>query len=259
MSTHYGSKINKLISEWPKGTVSTVCYLRSCGFSRKLLNKYKNSRWLAPLGHGAYTLFNDRVEWMGALYPLQTQLHLDLHAGGKTALEMKGYAQYLGGKIKTVFLYGRQGSKLPTWFKRHEWGVEMVSAMTKLFPKGYNEGLSEYREREFAIIISAPERAAMEMLYHVPGKVSFEEALLVMENLSALRSPLVQDLLLNCNSVKVRRLFMYMAEKHAYPWVAQVDTSKVDFGQGNRSIVANGTLDKKYKITVPRSSGEEPV
>jgi hypothetical protein len=259
MSTQNGSKINKLISGWPKGTASTVWYLQSCGFSRKLLNKYKNSRWLAPLGHGAYTLFNDKVEWMGALYPLQTQLDLDVHAGGKTALEMKGYAHYLGDKIRKVFLYGRPGTKLPAWFKEHNWGVEVVSVMTNLFPDGYNEGFSEYRERDFTVRISAPERAAMEMLYHVPGKVSFEEALLVMENLSGLRPTLVQDLLLNCNSVKVKRLFMYMAEKHAYPWVGQVDTSKVDFGRGNRSVVAHGTLDKKYKITVPKSTMEEPV
>lgn len=259
MSSHNGSKINKLISEWPKGTVSTVKYLQSRGFSRKLLNKYKNSKWLAPLGHGAYTLFNDRVEWMGALYPLQVQLDLDLHVGGKTALELKGYAHYLTDKIKTVFLYGCPATKLPTWFKKHNWGVEVISAMTNLFPNGYNEGLSEYRERDYTVKISTPERAAMEMLYHVPGKVSFEEALFVMENLSGLRPLLVQNLLLNCNSVKVRRLFMYIAEKHAYPWVEQVDTSKVAFGQGNRSIVAHGILDKKYKITVPRRSVEEPI
>lgn len=118
MSTQNGSKINKLISEWPKGTVSTVCYLQSRGFSRKLLNKYKNSGWLAPLGNGAYTLFNDTVEWMGALYSFHRQLDLDVHAGGKTALEMKGYSHYLGDKMKTVFLYGSQGTKLPTWFKK---------------------------------------------------------------------------------------------------------------------------------------------
>jgi hypothetical protein len=259
MSTHNGSKINKLISDWPKGTVSTVWYLQSHGFSRKLLNKYKNSRWLSSLGHGAYILFNNKVEWMGALYPLQMQLDLSVHAGGKTALEMKGYAHYLGDKLRTVFLYGRPGTKLPAWFKKHDWGVEIISSMTNLFPDRYNEGLSEYKEREFTIRMSAPERAAMEMLYHVPSKVSFEEALLVMENLSGLRPLLVQNLLLNCNSVKVRRLFMYMAEKHAYPWVEQVDASKVDFGGGNRSIVVHGTLDKKYKITVPRIDMGEPV
>ncbi len=259
MSTQNGSKINKLISEWPKGTVSTVWYLESHGYSRKLLTKYKNSRWLAPLGNGAYTLFNDRVEWLGALYPLQTQIDLEVHAGGRTALEMKGYAHYLSDRIRTVFLYGRPGTKLPAWFKEHDWGVKIVFVMTNLFPNGYKEGLSEYREREFTVKISAPERAAMEMLYHVPGKVSFDEALLVMENLGSLRPSLVQDLLLNCNSVKVKRLFMHMAEKHAYPWVEQVDTSKVDFGRGNRSVVPHGTLDKKYQITVPKSAEEEPV
>jgi hypothetical protein len=172
---------------------------------------------------------------------------------------MKGYAHYLGDKIRTVFLYGCPATKFPTWFKKHDWGVEIISAMTNLFPNGYNEGLSEYRERDYMVRISSPERAAMEMLYHVPSKVSFEESLLVMENLSSLRPLLVQNLLLNCNSVKVRRLFMYIAEKHAYPWVEQVDTSKVTFGQGNRSIVVHGTLDKKYKITVPRSNVEEPI
>lgn len=259
MSTQNRSKINLLIMGWPKGTVSTVRYLQSQGFSRKLLNKYKDSKWISSLGHGAYTLFDDRVEWMGALYPLQVQLGLDVHVGGKTALEMKGYAHYLGGKLRTVFLYGAPSTKLPTWFKKHDWGVDIVSCMTNLFPDRYDEGLSEYGEREFTIKISAPERAAMEMFYHVPGRVTFEEASLVMENLNSLRPALVQKLLLKCNSVKVRRLFMYMAEKHNYPWVEQVDVSKVDFGEGNRSVVMHGMLDKKYKITVPRSSMEEPV
>lgn len=259
MSRQNQSKLNKLISEWPKGTVSTAWHLQSRGYSRKLLAKYKNSRWLAHLGKGAYTLFNDRVEWLGALYPIQNQLGLDVHAGGRTALEMKGYAHYLGDSIRTVYLYGRPGNKLPAWFKGHDWGVEIVFVTTNIFPDGYNEGLSEYREREFAVKISAPERAAMEMLYHVPNKVSFDEALLVMENLTSLRPSLVQDLLLNCHSVKVKRLFMYMAEKHAYPWVEQINTSKVDFGRGNRSVVAHGVLDKKYKITVPKSTFEETI
>lgn|SRR5208282_4713245 len=46
LSSHNGSKINKLISKWRKGTVSTVRYFQSRGFSCKLLNKYKNNRWL---------------------------------------------------------------------------------------------------------------------------------------------------------------------------------------------------------------------
>lgn len=259
MSAQNGSKINKLIREWPKGTVSTVSYLQAHGFSRKLINKYKNSRWLSSFGHGAYSLFNDKVEWTGALYSLQAQLNLDVHAGGKTALEMKGYAHYLRDRAVMVFLYGCHGTKLPTWFKEHDWDVEVVSVMTNLFPDGYSEGLSEYQEKEFSIMISAPERAALEMLYHVPGKVTFDEASMIMENLAGLRPPLVQNLLMNCNSVKVKRLFMYLADKLSYPWVEKLDPSRINFGRGNRSIVAHGMLDKKYKITVPRRSREEVV
>ena len=96
----------------------------------------------------------------------------------------------------------------------------------------------------------------MEMLYHVPTKVSFEEAALITENLVSLRPRLVQDLLENCNSIKVKRLFMYLVEKHEHPWVSKVDLSNVYFGEGKRSIVKNGKLDKKYNITVPLEINE---
>lgn len=257
MITHNRSKINKLISQWPKGTVSTVSYLQSQSYSRKLLNSYKNSRWLVSLRHGAYALFNDRVEWAGGLYSLQTQLGLEVHAGGKTALQMKGYAHYVSDKLKTVYLFGKANTKLPTWFKKHNWGVEIVYTMTSLFPEGYFEGLSDYRERDFFIKISAPERAALEMLYDVPGRVTFDEASLIFESLGSLRPELIQDLLLHCNSFKAKRLFMFMAEKNAYAWIEKIDPTKIDFGRGNRKVVAHGILDKKYKITVPKSSEEE--
>ena len=92
----------------------------------------------------------------------------------------------------------------------------------------------------------------MEMLHFVPDRVTFEEAVLIMENLVTLRPQMVQHLLENCNFIKVKRLFMYMAEHHKHPWVYQLDTSKVDFGKGKRLIIKNGMLDKKHMITVPR-------
>jgi hypothetical protein len=55
----------------------------------------------------------NKVDWPGALFTLQTQLGLPVHAGGKTALERKGYAHYLPAKQKRVFLYGPSGLALP--------------------------------------------------------------------------------------------------------------------------------------------------
>ena len=66
---------------------------------------------------------------------------------------------------------------------------------------------------------------------------------------------LVQSLLVACNSIKVRRLFLYLAEQHQHPWFERLDLSAIDLGVGNRSIVSGGRLDSKYQITVPANLG----
>ncbi len=256
MSTQTRTKINRLINQWPRGTVGAASYLNASGFSHSLLTRYKKGGWLQSFGRGAYTLFGDKVQWSGALYTLQTQLGLNVHAGGKTALELKGYAHYLPTKQNRIFLYATQGQALPAWFKGVRLGVDIVITRTNLFPVKSQLGFSEFRDKEFSITISSPERAAMEMLHIVPGRIGFEEAALIMENLVSLRSEAVQSLLAMCRSVKVKRLFMYMVEKHEHPWVSQLDLSSIDFGEGKRMIVPNGRYDKKYHITVPRSYEE---
>jgi hypothetical protein len=80
-----------------------------------------------------------------------------------------------------------------------------------------------------------------------------------MESLVTLRPEVVQKLLEMCRFVKVKRLFMYMAEKHRYPWVEKLDLSGIDFGKGKRRIVSGGELDPKYLITVSRDRKEGTV
>jgi len=252
-------KINQLIRQWPKGTVSAVSYLKRHGFSHDLLTKYRRSGWLKSFGRGAYILIEDQVDWPGALYALQSQLGLEVHAGGKTALELKGYGHYSPEGKRTLFLYTQPGIILPVWFSGERFGISVVLTRTSLFPANSREGFSEWKEREFSIRLSSPERAAMEMLYLIPEKVGFDEALLIMENLVTLRPEIVQKLLEICRFVKVKRLFMYMAEKHNHPWVGKLDLSRIDFGRGKRRIVFGGKLDPKYQITVPKNRGKETV
>ena len=257
MSHQVKTKINRLITRWPRGTVSVAFYLNTLGFGHDLLVKYKNSGWIESFGRGAYTLNEDKVEWPGALYALQAQLNLNVHAGGKTSLELKGYAHYLPPQQKKIFLYGPLGQVLPTWFKRASLKVDIVMTRTNLFPADLQEGFSDYTERDFSIRISSPERAALEMLHLVPRKITFEEASLILENLVSLRPEVVQRLLGSCRSVKVKRLFLYMAEKHGHSWLPQLDLSRVDLGHGKRMLVPNGRYEKKYRITVPRDHLEE--
>ncbi len=257
MSQEIKTKINRLINQWSRGTVSTASYLNRLGFSHDLLVRYKKSGWVESFGRGAYILYGDKVEWPGALYTLQTQLRLNVHPGGKTALELKGYAHYLPSGKRKIFLYGTQGQVLPNWFKGERLGIDIVMTRTNLFPGESQEGFSEFKEKDFSIRISSPERAAMEMLHLVPGKINFDEALLIMENLVSLRPDVVQKLLVMCRSIKVKRLFMYMAEKHGHSWVSDLDLPRIDFGKGKRVIVPNGKYDRKYLITVPRDSYTE--
>jgi hypothetical protein len=257
MSKEIKSKINRLVNQWPRGTVSAASYLNRLGFGHDLLVRYKKSGWIQSFGRGAYILYGDKVKWAGAIYALQSQLDLNIHPGGKTALESKGYAHYLPSGRKNIFLYGTQGQVLPSWFNGEHLGVDIVMTRTNLFPSDSKDGLSEFKEKDFSIKISSPERAAMEMLHLVPGKISFEEALLIMENLVSLRPDLVEKLLLMCRSVKVKRLFMYMAEKHGHSWVSDLDLSKIDIGKGKRMIVPNGKYDRKYLITIPQDNREE--
>jgi hypothetical protein len=257
MSKQIKSKINRLVSQWPRGTVSAASYLNRLGFGYDLLVRYKKSGWIQSFGRGAYILYGDKVDWTGAMYALQSQLGLNIHPGGKTALELKGYAHYLPYGRRKIFLYGTRAQVLPIWFKGEHLGVDIVMTRTNLFPSDSKDGLSEFKERDFFIQISSPERAAIEMLHLVPGKIGFEEALLIMENLVSLRSDLVEKLLLLCRSVKVKRLFMYMAEKHGHAWASDLNLSKIDIGKGKRMIIPNGKYDRKYRITVPQDNREE--
>jgi hypothetical protein len=73
-----------------------------------------------------------------------------------------------------------------------------------------------------------------------------------MEGLNNLSPKLVQSLLENCQSIKVKRLFLYMAEKAKHPWLTYLDITKIDLGKGKRSIVKSGAFIEKYGITVPK-------
>ncbi len=251
MGTKNKTKINRLISQWTTGSPGATSYLNASGFGRDLLVKYKKSGWLEPFGRGAYIRSGDKVDWLGALYTIQSQLKLPVHAGGKTALELKGYAHYLPAKQDKVFLYCPQGLILPAWFKGDRFGVTFILTRTNLLPFDYSQGFTEFRTHGFPVRISAPERAVLEMLHLVPKKVGFDEARLIMENLVTLRPDVVQVLLETCRSIKVKRLFLYMADRQEHAWLSKLDLSRIDIGKGKRMIVPNGRFDMKYQITVP--------
>jgi hypothetical protein len=101
------------------------------------------------------------------------------------------------------------------------------------------------------IPVAAPERAILELLSHVNSKPKFLKGWHLIEGMMTLRPNLVQRLLRNCKSVKVKRLFLFMVENNELPWYKKLNVNEIDLGSGKRTIVENGKLDNKFKITVP--------
>lgn len=254
------TKLNHLLRAWPQGTVAVSRWLETLGIYQQLVHEYEKSGWIERIGQGAYVRAGDTAEWTGGLHALQERLRLPVHAGAKTALQMQGYAHFLPlGKGGLVSLFGAAGTRLPAWFRQYGWGVKLRYFTTTLFVDDPDAGLTTKELGSFNIVVSAPERAIMEVLYLVPTEDSFEEAALLMEGLTTLRPRLVQSLLEQCRSVKVKRLFMFLAEACDHAWVSKLDLSKVDFGKGKRMIVKGGRFDAKYNITVPDSGFESKV
>lgn len=252
MTSEKRNILNQLLQVWPHGSVAVTSWLKSQGASQQLVHKYEKSGWVRRVARGAYVRAGDEVDWSGGLNAVQNQLDIPIHVSDKTALQLQGYAHFLPlGKGRMLSLFGFPGTRLPAWFKQCDWGVELRYTTALLFGDNAVIGLTQKDMGAFSIRISAPERAIMEVLYLVPNKESFEEAGLLMEGLATLRPEMVQRLLEQCRSVKVKRLFLYLAEQNNHSWMDKLDQSGINFGKGKRVVAKGGHLNTKYNITVP--------
>lgn len=225
-------------------------WLTEQGYNSDLQKRYRKSGWLESIGTGAMIRMGDNVGYEGAVYALQKQLGSTIHIGGKTALSLLGKAHYLELATTKATLFGGAEEKLPSWFKQYDWNIKVDYYGSSFLPSDI--GMTELEFKSFAVKISGAARAMMECLYLVPEKQQLLECYEMMEGLNNLRPNLVQQLLEACQSVKVKRLFLYMAEKSGHDWVKYLDLEKINMGAGKRSIVKNGVYVSKYQIIISK-------
>jgi hypothetical protein len=250
MSTVNQSKINKLLKLQPHGVVLTSSWLVSKGYSPELLRKYRNSQWLTSLGTGAMIRMNDQVDYLGAICSLQEQLGLSIHPAAKTALSLQGKAHFLDFSQQQVYLFGHSKESLPAWFIKYDWGLKINYFTTSFLPA--DEGMTTLVKENFELRISSPARALMECLFIAPQSQDLMECLQIMQGLNNLHPKQTQNLLERCTSVKVKRLFLYLADRCDHAWFKHLNFEQIVLGEGNRSLVKNGVYIPKYMITVPR-------
>lgn len=246
MVKQIGTNLNQILQQIPNAAVVTALWLKENGVSHRLQKSYKENQWLKPFGIGAFTKLNDKVEIDGAIYALQNQLNLSFHIGGISALTLKHGINHNIAFDRKIYLYGVRGEKLPKWFRDNYQNIEIIKS--EFLPM--NIGMQYFDNKDFKIKISTIERAILEMIYLAPDKNSLNEIYQLMETISVLKPKIMQELLENCTNIKVKRLFLYIAEKLNYQWFKKLDISRIDLGTGKRTITKGGKLDKKYNIVI---------
>ena len=255
MSLRNPTKINSLLQNWPAGTVLLSSWLDEQGIPSQLRQQYVKMGWLDGFGRGAFVRANDAPDIMGGLYALQTQAGLPIHVGARTALGMLGFAHYLELNQHEVVLFGNRLAILPLWFKKHDWGVSPVLHNSDFLPADL--GLVDLQRKQFTVKGSGRARAIMECLYLAPNNFDLVEAYHLMEGIGSIRPDAVQELLMACGSVKVTRLFLYLAEKAGHNWLKYIDLAALDLGRGKRSLEPGGTFIPKYNMTVPTELAQQ--
>lgn len=254
MDSHNKNKLNHLLRHWSKGVAGVQSWLTSMGISRQLADRYCKSQWIRRIGEGAYCLIDDELDWRGAVYALQFQLHYKLHVAAATALEMQGHTHYVAmGKGQPVWLMKSFQEKrlLPRWFTSNFKEKNTIHYLSSHLFEDDSLGNTLVNIKDFQLNISTPERAILECFDLAPDYCSLEQIQFLMQGMTTLRPKLLQNLLEQCRSTKVKRLFLLFAENEDHPWVEQLDFKKIDLGLGKRKIGKGGYYYSKYQVSLP--------
>lgn len=274
MGYEKGEKLNRLQRLLPTGLVVTAAWLNEHDYSSALLRKYVANGWLEQPARGIYRRPAGELLWQHLVISLQTLLETPVFVGGRTALEQQGLSHYVTpSSPRDVHLYF--AVQPPGWLKKVNIDENLVLHRTRRLFKDTQMlstgtwdserqafletnvtipddlSLQSWGQWHWPLVMSKPERAVLELIDEVPENESFHQADMLIEGLRTLSPRRMQMLLEECTSIKVKRLFLWFAERHQPPWLDELNLEHIDLGSGKRSLAPGGKLDRKYLITVP--------
>ena len=246
----------------PYGMLATKKWLAERGLSAHAIDNAVKTETLLLLATGVYSQYSRSLSWEGLVASMQRMDVNGSHnipsviVGGLSALSLSGLSQYLSlGNTPHIHLY-TQG-KLPSWLKRLSLPIECEGHSTNtIWPEWLVKDKTFIRQHEWEaelppVYFSCPEKALLELLTDLPESVTFEHADELMQGLVNLSPRKLDTLLKACKSVKVKRLFFWLAKRQAYPWFNKLNVENYNLGSGKRVVAKGGKLDTDYLITVP--------
>jgi hypothetical protein len=223
--------------------------LKQHGYSDQLLKQYRNSGWLTALAKGVMYRTGDKLLTYPALASYNQQMGKSFHIAAHSALELKGFNHYVPMGKPVLMIGHPKQQTIPNWMNESNFDMTLKFFSTETFSKPQ---LSTSNIDGLDLLVSTPEQAFFECLLLSPKQYAFMDLFYIMEQLTTLRSEIVQDLLENTDNFKVKRLFLYMAEKASHYWFDLLDVDNVDIGTAKQQLTKNGAYISRFKITVPK-------
>lgn len=237
MTTISRDKLKKLYTHLAPGTPLTSDDIATLGISADLAVHYVRAGWLQRLARGVYCRPNDPPALHPSLVLLQRSFE-GLHVGGKSALDWHGIRQYLSQR-PVLHLYGWKAGRLPDWFTERFPAEYHRKRLFKEEP-GTPLHVRPLENRKSGPLVSAPERALLEVLSEVGVRQPLQEARELVESTYSLRADLLRDLLKRCTSVKTVRLCLQLGRELSQPWAGKLDPSQLPKGSDRAWVSRSG-------------------
>lgn len=248
MSIESANKIDLLLRMGTKNGLYFSEWLKKNGYSDQLISKYRQSGWLTSLAKGVVYRTGDKLSAYAAVSCYNNQLNRQLRVAAHSALELFGFNHYVP-MGKPVLMVAYSGISIPKWMNADYFDRTIKPFETNMFTTIQT---STVKMEGVNLLVSSPEQAFMECMLLAPDRYGYMDLYYIMEQLTSLRADVVQTLLETIKNLRVKRMFLYMAEKAGHYWFEMLDMVKIDIGTSKLQLVEKGIYISKYKITVPK-------
>ncbi len=249
MNIDTGNKLNQLLQCHHTGGLLFSSWLNRNGYSDQLMQQYRKSGWFTLLSKGVMFRTGDKLSSFATLASYNTQLDKAFYVGAHSALELSGFNHYVPMGKPVLMIGHPKEEKIADWMRNADFDHTLKFFSTKVFSKPQ---LTTFKKEGVEILASVPEQAFIECLLLAPNQYAYMDLFYIMEQLTTMRPEVLQEMLENTDNIKVKRLFLYMAQKANHEWFDRIDRSKIELGTGKQKLTENGIYLSEYKITVPK-------
>ena len=254
------SLLGPLLDRVPPGFLVDARWLAANGMDSSSVRGYVDRGWLERLVRGVYRrplrgggAGQRIVPWKTALLSLQWVMKYDVHMGGLSAIDLLSFSSF---PDHSIHIYG----DAPAWLSRVPTDRPFTVHGRRHFNDDETGILETAQYPDWSILMtkwlwqmkaSSCERALLEVLVDLRSAADFDYVDAVFGSVTLVSPPLMTEVLVACQSIKLRRLFFVFADRHPHGYLRLMNRSLIDLGSGPRTLIKGGKIHPQYRITVP--------